>query len=1141
MSSGYEYTGFETAFVPTPMGDPNPPEIERKTVKPANKEQPVSDFKNTDEIKIGSNVLNSFRSITYNFTLAGLPTNYLEKPEAYRTGELDLVILKSAGKGNSSIKLTNQFKTESIAPTTVSQGGGRGSDEFAKRDPRRLDLSEEEKSQPGRNYGEEFLNDFNKFSPGRFDMFIENVDIETLMTFTENSNTTLPTKIKFEVIEPYSINGFIEAIHAAAVSAGYTSYISASFLLKLEFWGYPDNDVNEFQAPVKIPNTERFFAIGLTNVEVEITERGTKYICSAVPYNERAFGQPSVIKKPIKMTGLTVKEILDNFIKELNEQNKQSDKDSRTQSSNHDTYEIVFRKRENGVWVDSADIDMAKSPLLELYEDNVLYKFANPSQVDSAYKPGQKPKTINPSSTVVNFQEDSTVQDIITAVIRDSKYVRDILKDLAEPNTVKKHVDRYGFVDYFLIRLETTNKKEIDTNTKRPYQKFTYVITPYKVHFTRIPTYGTVQIKEDELKKFAIREYNYIYTGNNIDITNFKLNFNTLFFEAIPASLADKNTPNYKDSAKPANDNQPRLNGVPAEDQKENSTHASPPILTVPTNVQPAGGSAVPAQNSPYSQMARHMHDAITNSQASMITGNIDILGDPFYLVTGGVGNYNPKEVTGKYGIVGQDEADHTKGEVNILINFRNPIDINTFESGGLMYFDPARVPFSGVYMVTKAVSTFKNGEFRQTLDIIRKPGQILKEEKNKRVIKPNELYKPVPNDDNRSSQQTSVEFAPSQRANASSVAEYFNRGIPSPGLPNELSNFTDSPGGLGGSDPSLLVRNFGATNLASDLISKSAIIGQSLPVDVSSNLRLNISGLVNLDTQNKSLGSAALINMASNVITGNIPVKRAIGTLAGSIIGKELSTILARSNVGSGIGEGKTVSILPKNIVGTITANDLKFGNNVNELSISSNLVNNVSGAFKDLSTNSLDAVYKLGSKASGLINSVEKTINNVSDSVADPSALASRLGIDSSKISGLSSNLQSKINSQISNIVKNIPSDVSLKDAVSAGLAIDVISPSKFKNLPPTQSSDPVEYQSSSRIASAGLLNPLKNLTQNTNVVDNTVVKDKLNSVKTQVSNLINQPTIVDLGLDDSVSSKFNSISEKTNPLEKLINRLT
>ena len=49
------------------------------------------------------NVLNKYRSYTYNFTLAALHKSQLSTPEAYRGKPLDFVVLKSGGKGKTGL------------------------------------------------------------------------------------------------------------------------------------------------------------------------------------------------------------------------------------------------------------------------------------------------------------------------------------------------------------------------------------------------------------------------------------------------------------------------------------------------------------------------------------------------------------------------------------------------------------------------------------------------------------------------------------------------------------------------------------------------------------------------------------------------------------------------------------------------------------------------------------------------------------------------------------------------------------------------------------------------------------------------------------------------------------------------------
>ena len=127
--------------------------------------------------KPDANILNSYRSITYNFTLAGLKKDYLKDPRKYRESELDLVILKSGGKGNSIISGSGPAEQD----VRLSQ---RNDDA----DPRdRKVQSAAQTNVDVSNNNTSMIQGFNNRSPGRFDMFIENVEIDTLMAFTEGS------------------------------------------------------------------------------------------------------------------------------------------------------------------------------------------------------------------------------------------------------------------------------------------------------------------------------------------------------------------------------------------------------------------------------------------------------------------------------------------------------------------------------------------------------------------------------------------------------------------------------------------------------------------------------------------------------------------------------------------------------------------------------------------------------------------------------------------------------------------------------------------------------------------------------------------------------------------------------------------
>lgn len=1127
------------------------PEIQNKTDKPSNN-QTTNESKydkesqqiveNTGE----KNVLNNYRSITYNFTLAAMPKSLLKDPQKIREKPLELVILQSGGKGTQGVS-GNDFSIASlsqIVPQSVQQGG-RGA---GYNDPRIIGKSEEEKNKPMPNYGTAFLEDFNAKSPGRFDFYMENIEIDSIMSFSKDANLSMPTKMRFDIVEPYSMNGLIEALYVTSIAAGYQNYLHASFVLKVEFWGYPQE--GDFPSPVKIPNSERFFPIGLTNIEVDVTEKGTRYKIEAVPYNERSFGQPNTVKKPIKMQGSNVKQILENFMKSLNEQTVAEFKEAHPEGNVNqvDTYEIKFPSwSEETGWVNSPENAIATKKLVELMKDNALYGLVDPASKDkpNAYKANgskqpsaqdqaKKPESIkyNPNSTVVQFAEGMNAHDVISAVCRDSEYVRDILKD------IKKHIDPYGMVDYFMIRIETTNTDVDNPDTKKPAQKITYIVSPFKIHYSKIPNLADNLINEKELKKLSRREYNYIYTGQNIDVINFKLNFNNLFFEAVPAAMGNKDTPGAKTAA--GNNNNVKTGSQsPAPETASRMQVPMHSKKVITTQVQNYGGNASQPLDDPYSLLARNMHNAVVNSKASLVTGEIEILGDPFYLVEGGIGNYNPKPVA--QGIVKGGQAAHTQQQTMVTINFRNPIDIDP--QTGMMFFDGNRVPFSGVYMITEVHHTFKDGVFKQRLEIVRVPGQIL--DYNVKATDPSQsiITRPDPQSAVKVDNTRAISYE--QRADSNTVATELARGTPTPD-----SNFTGATGGLGGTD---LARNFGVVGRNGGLFNGASVIGSPLPKDLTSNIRLNASGLANLGKTN--LSTIALAAVATNVLTGNIPAKRAVGLVAGTIAGSAIASAIKTPVKGSGIGEGATV-----------------FVSGPTSLPLGS--VSDISSTLKDYGSRAVDTVTGMGKDIGNLIGGVGDKIKSLTSLPADPSAIAASVGLNASALSGLSTNLTSKIPNQIKDLVSKAPTDTNLSQAVASGVVLDYIPAGKIANLPATApySTAPAAAVDTSYVQSVvakggtralenlygvdnvsklsanlvppdllntalsmapkGLANPLAGLAGQLNSVDANALKDKLLTAKSQINNLTGQATTF-------VASNFNSISAGTSPLNKLLNR--
>ena len=1027
------------------------------------------------------NVLYNYRSVTYNFTLSALRTTDVNHPNTYRNNTQDLVILKSGGKGTAGITtnvtpVNRTYQSKPEVTSTSTQGS--------------VSSKPTSTVSTTTNYqdtsGGELVTGFNQRSPGRFDMFIENVEIETIIESTNDSVMTQPTNISFDVIEPYSINGFIEALQVSAIAAGNPSYLGATFLLKISFTGYPDGADFPKVVP-EIDNATRYFPITLTGIEVTIDERGTLYKVTAVGQSDSGLGQSAVLKKSVKVSGKDVKSILENLMVNITNQLKDDDQKAKNNSlpaDAYDEYYIKFPKfsPSEGFNDGVPSNSIATAKLGETLKDNAINSFPDagkptkpdaydprssnqPSPQQAAASPDSNKSTPN-SDPISQFAENKTIPECIEAVIKDSEYIRNIAKKLSSKTEWKQVVDDYGMVDYFLIKLEATNKSTINPDTKKPYQIFTYVVVQRKIMYTRFPGYGNETVDPDKLKTLSLREYNYLYTGQNLDVLNFKLNFNTLFFEAIPSALGNQNAPPSKTAAAPGNKVEPKSNPDSLSTVKSNQVPASPQRAdaTLTSVDKNASGQN---QTDAYAKLAKGIHNAITNPQGSMLTGEIDILGDPFYVVTGGVGNYNPKPGPNSPRVTTDGEANHNYSEVLITINFRNPIDYNTLDKGGRMYFDPELVPFSGVYRVNTAKSTFKDGVFKQSLSIIRAPGQSSPALGSAPQIVPSDPSSKISQVQNPED-QTVTDSTPASpvintdtgqsgdRASVVTLGNQLQRGLPSPGLPGKLSNFTNAVGGLGGASNYLLSQVSGATsNLVGNTRIATQIFGGVVPGAINqlaSGIPLQISGVANLAQQ--ILNPASLVSQVGITALNQFGVTNPATQLAAVLVGKASQALNQISILGSGIGAGSKVSYAPVTPIPSlvslgqnVTAQDVQSQNSTLPTSLTA-----ITGAATGLNANTIASVANLGSASAGLVNNVSANASAlVQGIVTDTKAVAQKFGVNASQLSGLSAPLQSKVLGQLSSIGSNTPSNTDLTAAGNQGVNLASLSPQGVANLPP------------------------------------------------------------------------------------------
>jgi hypothetical protein len=233
----------------------------------------------------------------------------------------------------------------------------------------------------------------------------------------------------------------------------------------------------------------------------------------------------------------------------------------------------------------------------------------------------------------------------------------------------------------------------------------------------------------NELRKKIVKAYEYIYTGKNVDIVKFDININNLFFTGSEAAAESKTAlVAAPDNQGPGGNNPQKAvktgKGDATKEAQTANTGRSRPRRTLSTT--PKGGDQT---TSPEREVAKTFHKAfIVGSSADMVTVDLEILGDPYWMVDSGISNYfaKPADSNGKgVSLVTEDGTMNYEGNnVYIYITFKTPVDVN--ENTGLydISSQQAESPFGGIYRVTMCENTFNDGLFKQKLKCLRQQAQ---------------------------------------------------------------------------------------------------------------------------------------------------------------------------------------------------------------------------------------------------------------------------------------------------------------------------------------------------------------------------------------------------------------------------------
>jgi hypothetical protein len=606
---------------------------------------------------------------------------------------------------------------------------------------------------------------------GKFDFYIDNLTFESIIGMSTAKATNVST-IQFDVYEPYSIGTFILSLQTAAYQAGSKNWRDASFLLTIEFRGN-----TETGGISKVPFSSRHIPIKFTTIGMKATEKGCKYSVMAYGTQSQALTtQYANLKTDTVVKGKTVQEVLqtgeqslqavvnkylETFVKE--EKVAVADKvvilfpkeedlpsagskaaGASAENKKSATYKpeqvtsdaaAIFKKigiNQTNLTQSSGEVNILGSAPLGYSKGRPGDQAAGVEEelYDAATKTWKRgAMTVNIEEGLLKFSQDMDIPSVINQVLMQSSYPEKAL------GTLEKGMRTWWRIDTQVFYIDTDENLKYTGSYPRIV---VYRVVPYMVHTSKDTAPNVQAPGFDAIKNAIVKRYDYIYTGKNTEVLNFNIDFSVGFSNVMAAADYSKSQGVQDSEANAKQDNK--------EDNKKI-------VDSKPGALPPTQAGASPSQrkntgtNTSYSTAggaqtgetaaqaaARVFHDAITNPN-DMVVLEMDIWGDPYWIVNSGMGNYTSKQVPGIKDLNKDGSVNWQSSEVDIWVYFRSPVDINP--ATGLYDFkspnvesltqsskDAPSIAFSGLYCVNRVTSTFRQGQFRQQLKGFRRPLQ---------------------------------------------------------------------------------------------------------------------------------------------------------------------------------------------------------------------------------------------------------------------------------------------------------------------------------------------------------------------------------------------------------------------------------
>lgn len=609
------------------------------------------------------------------------------------------------------------------------------------------------------------------FKGNKPEYFITDFKLRTVIANNERTGNTTAVAVDFTIFEPYSLGHLLESLNTAATRLGYSSYLNNTpFVLRLDIVGQNEDgsavNVPPRFFPIRLASARfttnesgstynvkgiPFNHIGFTdqidqtfsdvllagsgnstNDQVSVYEiladrENPNSLVSVINQKQEDISWDSATNKAkreqIRNRGY---EPSGNVMLSASASTLAAKREELTALARRciqsvpDQYEIYFAETASSwdrtgsagdpskVAINTTSTNTSSMPSGNYISDEPAFIFERDAataftigEQESEYIFSSLGITTNFLTKSIQFSQGRTITDLITQVIIRSAFADNVV------SKGKKYGAPPEFIPWFKIDVQV-EFLEFDSLRQDFAKKITYRVVPYNVHQSFNSPDTTSQVTS-AIRQRIKRRYEYIYTGQNTEVLDFRIEVNNLFYTRTQSSgdianaLADDKV----------------IELVEREVSFRQPGNHSDTQASVSQEISRSNAAA-----SQQSRVASNFMEILNSgSSADLIVVDLEILGDPWFLSDSGIGNYiEPAEQYSQETSLGK--MNYEAGEVYIDITFRNPVDVNTAAGIDTVEFDQETERFSGIFRVVQCENIFSDGVFKQRLKCVRIAGQ---------------------------------------------------------------------------------------------------------------------------------------------------------------------------------------------------------------------------------------------------------------------------------------------------------------------------------------------------------------------------------------------------------------------------------